>query len=164
MVIECIMCNDRSVQKLFFLMTDLPGLHYIKFTNCHFFLHKNNWSIYSLYLCFVIPQGGAYSAANKGGPDPRGVSIFWQHQVRHLWDRGVPSVGSGLWLGAVVPIPQPTKVLVDTTQPHSSNQVNRGSVVSQYRYAGAVLIINKFDLRHVEEGWIRSPLKLVIFK
>lgn len=76
-------------------------------------------------LCSVVPQGRTYPAANKGGPDPGGVALLWQHQVRHLWDRGVPTVRSGLRLGAVVSIPQPTKVLVGTTQPHGPNQVNK---------------------------------------
>lgn len=71
----------------------------------------------------LVPQGGTHPAANKGGQDPGGVSVLRQHQVRHLRDRGVPAVGPGLRLGAVVSLPQPTKVLVGTTQPHSSNKV-----------------------------------------
>lgn len=74
-------------------------------------------------LCCVIPKGRTDTAANKGEPDPGGVSILWQHQVRHLWDWGVSAVCSGLRLGAVVSIPQPTKVLVEPTQPHRPYQV-----------------------------------------
>lgn len=68
-------------------------------------------------------QGRTDPAANKGGPHTSGVALFWQHQVRHLRDRGVPAVRPGLRLGAVVSIPQPTEVLVGTTQPHSAHQV-----------------------------------------
>lgn len=71
----------------------------------------------------LVLQGRTHPAANKGGQDPSGVSVFRQHQVRHLWDWGVPAVCPGLWLGAVVSIPQSTKVLVGTTQPHSSYTV-----------------------------------------
>lgn len=75
-------------------------------------------------LWCVVPQGRTYSSENKGGPDPGGVSLFWQYQVWHLRNWRVPAVRSGFWLGAVVSIPQPTKVLVDTTQPHCPYQVN----------------------------------------
>lgn len=72
-------------------------------------------------------QGRADPAANKGGPHARGVALLWQHQVRHLRDRGVPAVRPGLRLGAVVSVPQPTKVLVGATQPHSTHQVSKGA-------------------------------------
>lgn len=95
------------------------SFHFSLFSLLHCHAHHNVLAL----RCLFVPQGGAYPAPNKGGPHPGGVSLIRQHQVRHLRDRGVPAVRSGLWLGAVVSIPQPPKVLVGPTQPHGADQV-----------------------------------------
>lgn len=75
------------------------------------------------FVSFMLPQGRTHPAEDKGGPDPRGVAVVRQHQVRHVRDRGVPAVRSGLRLGALVPLPQPAQVLVGSAQPHRAHQV-----------------------------------------
>lgn len=88
----------------------------------------------------LVLQGRTYPAANQGGPDAGCVSILWQHQIRHVRDRGVPAVRSGLWLGAVVPIPQPTQGLVGTTQPYGPYTVIQQQKKKHFLKQSVILI------------------------
>lgn len=144
-------------------------------------------------LSSVVPQGRTYSATDKRGPDPCGVPVVRQHQIRHVRDRRVPAVRSGLWLGAVVSIPQSTKVLVDSTQPHGAYQViiirgracfvlgltiRRRIQTCLFHWRKCLVITNKerhqliiqqsinyehVDLKHIGVGLIRTLTELIIF-